>query len=556
MPLSLEQIKVIQAQSSSVIAHFCDQLQIVKHINASVKWDPIRSDMSPGEAIKALVINLLVRREPLYRIEDFYAEMDISQLFGRDWKAEDFHDDRLGAALEKLAKSDLPHIYHTIAWEAVQSEGIVLDQAHIDTTSLSVQGAYAQACGEDAALRIDYGYSKDKRKDLKQIMFGLGSVQGLPLFADVMHGNTSDKKWNGSFAVQMAELLPQEQLNKMIVIADSALVSEENLRLYADRPFISRFPETYSLCRELKDLASGQEASWVTVGALSDKPGAAIYRIQGMTSELYGRTYRFAVVHSSALDQRKQHKIDRDIARERVTLDKATQEWMEAHYHCEADAAKQLAEHLNLRTKYHQLSGQIERLEIVKRPRGRPSKEAIYPIETVFVCRCKVDPDEVQIQKMREEEGTFVLISNVEEEREKSVLGLLRRYKSQIEVENLFRALKHPYFVHGVFLKNDLRVLGLSYVFVIGLLIYALLQCRVRTKIMESQTPLRLYGKNFFTPTGKTLLEQFESAHIITITHPQTQETMKIVKLSDAAKQILQWLDLDETVYQSRSPTG
>jgi uncharacterized protein YmfQ (DUF2313 family) len=30
-----------------------------------------------------------------------------------------------------------------------------------------------------------------------------------------------------------------------------------------------------------------------------------------------------------------------------------------------------------------------------------------------------------------------------------SALDRLRRYKSQIEVENLFRALKHPYFVHG-----------------------------------------------------------------------------------------------------------
>lgn len=556
MALSIEQMRVIQAQSSNVIAHFCDQLRIVDHINASVTWDPIRSEMSPGEAIKALVINLLVRREPLYRIEDFYAEMDIFQLFGRAWQAEDFHDDRLGAALEKLAKSDLPKVYHSIAWEALEREGIVIDQAHIDTTSLSVQGSYNNAQGEDTPLRIDYGYSKDKRNDLKQIMFGLGSVQGLPLFADVMHGNTSDKKWNGSFAVQMAELLPAQQLKEMIVIADSAMVSEENLRLYADRPFISRFPETYSLCQELKDLAFRQEANWVAVGALSDKPAAATYRLQGMSSELYGRSYRFVIVHSSALDHRKQHKIDRDIAKERTDLNKAMQEWSQTPYHCEADAAKQLAEHLALRTKYHRLSGQVERVEKVKRPRGRPAKEAVYPAQVAYICQCTVEPDAARIQRAREQESTFVLISNVSEQREKSVLGLLRRYKSQIEVENLFRALKHPYFVHGVFLKNDLRVLGLSYVLVIGLLIYALLQRRIRVKIAESKTPLRLYGKDFYTPTGKTLLEQFEYVNIIRYTDPQTQEMVTIVNLSDAAKQILQWLGLDESVYMNRSPAG
>ena len=87
--------------------------------------------------------------------------------------------------------------------------------------------------------------------------------------------------------------------------------------------------------------------------------------------------------------------------------------------------------------------------------------------------------------------------------------------KLKIEVENLFRALKHPYFVHGVFLKNDVRVLGLCYVLVIGLLIYALLQRRVRVRIAEEKTPLRLYGKNFYCPTGKTILEQFDYVNVM-----------------------------------------
>lgn len=556
MVVTAEDMQVIQAQSSSVIAHFCDQLKVVEHINASVTWDPVRSEMSPGEAIKAMLINLLVRREPLYRIETFYADMDIEQLFGKPWQAKDFNDDRLGEALEKLAKGDLPRTYHAIAWEALEREGIVLDQAHLDTTSFSVQGAYEQASDEHSALRIDYGYSKDKRRDLKQIMFGLGSVQGLPLFADVMAGNTSDKTWNGTMAVRMEELVPQEQLKDMIVIADSALLSEDNLNHYANRPFISRLPETFSLCHELKDIAFEQEANWVSVGALTDKPDAAAYRIQGMTSELSGRPYRFAVVHSSALDRRKQQKTDREIVKERTSLDKAVGEWAGIEYHCEADAAKQLAEHLKTTTKYHRLQGQVERVEKIKRPRGRPAKDAVYPVETVYVCRGSAAPDEERIRHTRERESTFVLISNVKEEREKSVLGLLRRYKSQIEVENLFRALKHPYFVHGVFLHNDLRVLGLSYVFVIGLLLYALLQRRVRLRIEETQAPLRLYGKNLYTPTGKTLLEQFENAHVITLTNPHTQEMTKIVKLSEPAKQILQWLGLDESVYLGREPCG
>lgn len=94
--------------------------------------------MSPGEAIKALVINLLVKRKPLYRVGEFYEKMDIENLFGKTWSPEDFNDDKLGRALEKLARGDLPGIYHAIAWEALEKEGILLDQAHIDTTSFSL----------------------------------------------------------------------------------------------------------------------------------------------------------------------------------------------------------------------------------------------------------------------------------------------------------------------------------------------------------------------------------------------------------------------------------
>jgi transposase len=156
-----------------------------------------------------------------------------------------------GAKCTLAASACAARPYLAIAWEALECEGITVDQAHLDTTSLSVKGAYDQSSQEDSPLRIDYGYSKDKRKDLKQLMFGLGSVQGIPLFADVMNGNTSDKKWNGDFAIQMADLLPFEQLQNMIAIADSAMVTEENLAIYGDRPFISRLPETYSLCQEL-----------------------------------------------------------------------------------------------------------------------------------------------------------------------------------------------------------------------------------------------------------------------------------------------------------------
>ncbi|RUQ30869.1 IS1634 family transposase, partial [Peribacillus cavernae] len=388
--ITIEEAQIIYARSPSVIAHFCDELNVVKHINDRVSWDPNRAEMSPGEAIKAFVINLLVKREPLYRVNDFYKSVDISNLFDKSWQADDFNDDRLGRALEKLAKSDLPGIYHGIAFEALEKEGILLDQAHFDTTSLSLQGAYETADSEEDSLRITFGHSKERRPDLKQLMFGLGSVQGLPIFADVMDGNTSDKKWNGDMALQMKDLLPSETLRSKITITDSAMVTEENLKIFGDRPFISRFPENFGLCKKLKETAFENEADWAQVGTLSDKKNSAIYRIQGMDTELYDRTYRFAVVHSSALDQRKQKKINRDMSNEGSKIEKSIKTWSGIEYHCHEDAAAQLEQHVATRLKYHRLTGEVKRMEKVKRRPGRPSNTVTAPVDIYYTCQFTV----------------------------------------------------------------------------------------------------------------------------------------------------------------------
>lgn len=545
-------MQVIHARSSSVIAHFCDTLNVVGHINDKVSWDPVRSEMSPGEAVKALIINLLVKREPLYRVKEFYGNMDIPNLFGKEWQPEDFNDDRLGRALEKMAKSDLPGIYHAISREALLTEGIALDQAHLDTTSLSLQGFYEPSGTEEPLLKISHGHSKDMRPDLKQLMFGLGSVEGVPLFADVMNGNTSDKEWNGTMALRMKDLLPKEALESMVTIADSAMVTERNLNFFKGRPFISRLPENFALCNILKDRAFENDADWVGVGPLSDKKDAASYFIQGVEEELYGENYRFVVAQSSALDKRKQKKIDKEISDEQTRVAKAMKSWEAQDFHCEKDALSHLSECLGSRLKYHHISGTVVKIEKERRRPGRPSKTVTVPVEVSYACRFTLAEDDDRIQRARKRESTFVLISSLRQEREKSALGLLKRYKKQIEVENLFRALKHPYFVHGVFLKNDARVLGLCYVLVIGLLIYALLQRRIRVRIAKENKPLHLYGKKFYSPTGKTILDQFDYVHVLEYTDPIYGRRKLVTDLPETTRLLLEWLGFDESIYLDR----
>jgi len=67
--------------AANLMAHLCKELDIARFINHMVTWDDRQWKVSPGTLITALVINILVHRRPLYRVERFYEAMDMPLLF-------------------------------------------------------------------------------------------------------------------------------------------------------------------------------------------------------------------------------------------------------------------------------------------------------------------------------------------------------------------------------------------------------------------------------------------------------------------------------------------
>jgi hypothetical protein len=59
-----------------LISALYDELKIGQTIEEMFKWDQDQCHMSPGKWIKAIVINIFGRRRPLYRINEFYENMD------------------------------------------------------------------------------------------------------------------------------------------------------------------------------------------------------------------------------------------------------------------------------------------------------------------------------------------------------------------------------------------------------------------------------------------------------------------------------------------------
>ncbi len=109
---------------------------------------------------------------------------------------------------------------------------------------------------------------------------------------------------------------------------------------------------------------------------------------------------------------------------------------------------------------------------------------------------------------------------------------ILKQYKAQSKVETSFKFLKDPLFVGPVFLKKPSRVQALAYVLLIALLIFNLLERRVREAMKSEDEPLIIPGKvKTFTPTAKKILESLEMVLTMTTDDPNRRAFGKRFKV-------------------------
>lgn len=104
-----------------------------------------------------------------------------------------------------------------------------LDVVLFDTTSLVYygEGSDRENKPEDEKL-LDYGFSKARRPDLKQIVVGvLMSKEGIPLAHEVFSGNTNDVK---CFSLAIRQLKEKYHVSNVVLVGDRGMVSKSNIQ--------------------------------------------------------------------------------------------------------------------------------------------------------------------------------------------------------------------------------------------------------------------------------------------------------------------------------------
>ncbi len=326
--------------AAPVIRGMADAIGFVDLLNTLLPWDAQQCRTSPGERILAMVLDILTGKSPLYRVQDSLAETDVPLLLGRDRTAADFTDDALGRALDKLSRAGPAAVFTAVAAQAYAREAIDLRTGHWDSTSRSLQGAYRSAekdavpasskpeettSDSDAASPPPRalprrGHSKDHRPDLKQILLTVFvNGEGVLRFGSVASGNTSDKTLNRRMIDDLVAAFSPEELQTLLYVADSSLVTGPNRAALRDVPlrFVSRCPTTFAVTQAAKAAAWVQN-SWTFLGRVAARREAADYWASEQQGLIDGVPYRLVVYRSSFLEKRKEKTLDRRIAAART----------------------------------------------------------------------------------------------------------------------------------------------------------------------------------------------------------------------------------------------
>jgi transposase len=511
-------------------------------------------DLSPGMAILAMVLDTISGRTPLYRLTEFFEEKDTELLLGTAIEPDLFCDTNLGRAMDKIFETGTLKIFSKLSQHAISVFDVDARRVHFDTTSVSVYGDYDLA---DPPFQITYGHSKDKRPDLKQFLVSMLCVDSnIPIMGATQDGNASDKTLNNELLTNISKHMARHGLapGAYVYVADSAFVTPDNLDKADSSPktwFLTRLPATYNECSRVISQAV-QADDWIDIGPLAEersrpKRPTAHYKTYEGTVELYDKTYRAIVVHSSAHDKRRHKRIDRLLKQDRKQLEQACKQAPATAFFCRADAKAAGEKLIHTATSgYHRITVDIEK--VPKYGRGRPVKgKPRTALRYEYMLTANIVEAPKKVDPLRLQAGCFVLLTNlIEQQEDWPASELLKLYKSQIGIETNFSFLKDPAIVNSIFLKKAERIEVLGLILLISLLIWRLMERSMRQYVEENDCTLTGWERR---PTKKptSFMMTTKFAGILVITTRKYRQLARPLK--DFQREYLHAMGVTEEVF-------
>jgi transposase len=518
-----------------LVKTFIDELGITSTIDEKIQ-KPKRK-ISVGNAVATMILNGMgFTGQALYLTPTFYRNLPVEILFGIGVKPEDFNDDSLGTALDALYEAGITELFYYIAQRAIQRQGIDQSFVHLDSTSFSFHGAYEgqdepdeDGIGPFEVVQLTHGYSKDNRSDLKQVILQMMCTKGstIPTWIEVLDGNTSDKT---SFRETIKKFREQvaDQLQMPVIVADSALYSEQTLQDLTDINWITRVPENIKLAKVTIEKADPSSMAEIIEG----------YKVKSVSVSYGGINQRWLVVFSEAAHTREMATFNKNLKKKREEAEKALWHLSNQEFACETDA-NAAVKRLQKELKFHDIQFQIE-----SKPhyagKGKPGANAV-PTHYGWFVKGIVVENHIKLQQATARKGFFIIATNVRDEQELSDAQMLSIYKAQgISIERGFRFLKDPmFFAESLYLKSPKRIMALLMVMTLSLLVYSLAERSIRKSLSTQEVTVRnQVNKQTSSPTLRWVFMIFNESMYGQVTLPNG-ETYWYSQINDDTKTIL-----------------
>lgn len=537
-----------------LINHFIHRVGLNRLLDQHVPTQDRRNVLTHATVLGVLLRTLIVEREPVYRQQEA-VEPFAPDLFGLAPEAlERLGDDRIGRALDHLFNADRSALLTDVILATVKHFDLQLDRLHNDSTSVSFCGQYrrtARTTDGRTAPMITFGYSKDSRPDLKQLLFIL-TVEGntgVPVSFRAADGNTSDSKthidtWHSLCAVAGRK--------DFLYVADSKLCSRENLMTIATAGgrFVTVLPRSRQEDSEFRKWIQTHNPEWELVWdrphpRYSDGPNDRWSVFKPMLPSLEG--WPVIWIHSALLALKQEATRKRHLAAATEQLDRLHIRLMNDR--ARLRGATQIDQRVaNILDRFH-VTRYIKVKRIVRHEdcfkqatRGRPNVNTTYIKITKkrYDIEYRIDLDAIAYDQ--KSDGMYPLITN---DRSLTPSQVLEAHKGQPKIEKRFEQLKTVHEIAPVYLKDPGRIEALFTLYFLALLVQCLIERELRLAMTrEKIRELPIYPEQRLCkkPTTEIILRLFNLVQRHTLSQDNNPVQRFEPQLTELQDQVLSLL--------------
>jgi transposase len=550
----IHDVKTKPVGFAPILAHYFEKCDIVDIIDEHVPTDPRRKVLTHGQACIAMITGILFQVMQLYRICQFAKESTVLDVLLPGIAPQEYFDDRLADTMDALYDYGLGNLEIMITSAMIKAFDIKTEICHNDTTCALMFGD-ADNRRSDQAITITFGYSKQYRKDLKQLIWSLSvsSDSAFPLFQQAYSGNTGDVE---TYVQQWHNLIDLLGKRDFLFVGDSKVASKENMAHIHDHGgyFLSPLPMYATYEKAFADALDQHEQEELIAYKDRLNRGFEVPLIIEHDGKAY--PFRMIVLFDHGLFHRKKKSLDQRIEKTRKAFDELSSKLNRYRLKEEGAIGKACQAILNKYKTDDYFAYTLHNNPLVtykNSKRGKPS--ATGPVEKVPVVqdcfRVDLQFNQSAYDQAIGRAGYYPLVTN-QCAWQLSINDAMMAHKNEYKVEHIFRRSKSGYDLEPIYLHTPERIETYLFLFKIALQIVVLIERAARKNIQARDKGLDDFmpnRKDYRTPKAEYLLQKFEHVVSGSIRLPDGKNYGFVSELTELQTDILAILDVPKRCY-------